>query len=232
MVEAVALIADDDEYFRMAIMGILRETLGFPTVIETGSFDEAVEQLGQIGRVAFAIFDLSMPGIESPVALREIRDNFDVDKLVVISASQSRTDILQSLEAGAHGFVAKGQGIASLKGALQQIVNGEVYVPRALTDLPADARKGMALPPSVGAQTRLPQLTPRQVDVLEMLVEGRSNKEIARALSLGRSTVKVHMAALFRKLGVGNRAAAAAAGARVLPHLSVASGDSAARRHG
>lgn len=220
MSEAVALIADDDEYFRMAISAILKGPLGFSEVIETGSFDEAVERLASAGPVSLAVFDLSMPGIESAAELRSVRDHFDVDKLAVVSASRDRADILQSLEAGAHGFVSKGQGVRDLTDALQQILHGDVYVPRAVTALPPESRKEPASVSSAPMDARLPQMTPRQLAVLEMLVEGKSNKEIARALDLGQSTVKVHLAALFRKLGVTNRASAAVAGARVLPHSS------------
>lgn len=214
-----ALIADDDEYFRMAIKAILKDSLGFHQVIETGSFDEAVEQLEGRGRVALAIFDLSMPGIDSPAALREIRDNFQVDKLAVISASQSRGDMLGSLDAGAHGFVWKGQGVTNLKNALQQIIDGEIYVPSGLADLPSGSITGSGSTPAARPSPSVPQITPRQRDVLEMLVDGAPNKTIARSLNLGQGTIKVHLAALFRKLGVSNRAAAAAAGARLLPHL-------------
>ncbi len=223
MCETVALVADDDEYFRTAISAILRERLGFSKVVETASFDEAVERLESAGQISLAIFDLCMPGIESTAELRSIRDHFDVDKLVVVSASRDRADILQSLDAGAHGFVSKGQGVKDLRDALQQILNGAVYVPRALTALSPESRKQsneLGSAPSARLGARLPQLTPRQRGVLIMLVEGKSNKEIARALNLGRSTVKVHLAALFRKLGVNNRAAAAVAGARLSPHLA------------
>ncbi len=218
MSEAVAVIADDDEYFRTAISAILRERLGFSEVIETGSFDEAVECLASTSPVSLAVFDLSMPGIDSPVELRTIRDHFDVARLAVVSASRDRADILQSLEAGAHGFVSKGQGVKDLTDALQQILDGDVYVPRAVAALPPESRKEAASASFAPTNARPPQMTPRQRDVLEMLVEGKSNKEIARALNLGRSTVKVHLAALFRKLGVTNRASAAVAGARLLPH--------------
>lgn len=214
------MIADDDVYFRMAISAILKETLGFSEVIETGSFDEAVERLASAGPISLAVFDLSMPGIDSPAELRTIRDQFDVDKLAVVSASRDRADILQSLEAGAHGFVSKGQGVKDLTDALQQILDGDVYVPRTVTTLLPETSKEPASASFASTNARPPQMTPRQREVLEMLVEGKSNKEIARGLDLGKSTIKVHLAALFRKLAVTNRASAAVAGARILPHLS------------
>ena len=228
----LALVADDDEYFRLALSAILKR-LGFAEVIETGSFDDAIEQLEKAGELALAIFDLSMPGIAAPASLRVVRESFPVRKLVVVSASTSRSDILRSLEAGAHGFVCKGQGVRELELALGSILRGTVYVPASLAEMSpegdelahrADRRQDegelahrATRRPDEG---ELPRLTPRQQDVLEMLVEGKPNKEIARALELGPGTVKVHLAALFRTLGVNNRAAAAVAGARFLGRLS------------
>lgn len=218
LADRIALAADDDEYFRMALCAVLRQ-LGFISVIETGSFDEAVERLEAQGEIGLAIFDLSMPGIDGPQALRTIRESFPVRKLAVVSASTSRSDILRSLEAGAHGFVSKGQGVKELQSALRQIIQGALYVPPALADL------GQGNVPRL-AEARAPRperpavhLTARQRDVLEMLVQGKANKEIARSLSLGPGTVKVHLAALFRTLGVANRAAAAVAGADLLRRL-------------
>lgn len=213
------LIADDDEYFRMAIKAILREKLKFDRVIETGSFDEAVERLEGEPSIALAIFDLNMPGMDSPAGLRTIRESFPVEKLAVVSASRDREHILQSLEAGAHGFVSKGQGVQDLQSALQQIMEGRIYVPPAVAEIGAGMQEGPRHFVSASAGGQVPRLTPRQLDVLRMLVEGKSNKEIARALELGAGTVKVHMAALFRNLGVTNRAAAAVNGAELLRRM-------------
>lgn len=212
-----ALISDDDEFFRMALAKILDEKLGYTEVVETASFDEAVARLEHLGQVSLAIFDLSMPGLDSPAALRTIRESFDVARLVVVTASRKRSDVLMSLEAGAHGFVSKSQGVGELESALRQILDGTVYVPRTLAELETSQEpSGDGPAPASGREDRLPRLTPRQRQVLDKLVDGKSNKEIARELDLGPGTIKVHLAALFRNLGVANRAAAAVAGARLL----------------
>lgn len=224
----VALVADDDEFFRMALCTVLKQRLGFTKVIETASFDEAVEELEKVGGVSLALFDLSMPGIECPSALRTIRDSFEVERLAVVSASKQRRDILLSLEAGAHGFVSKDQGVDELETALRQILEGGMYVPRILADLEACANGEAGQARGSRPHLKATQLTPRQGDVLELVVQGKSNKEIARALNLGPGTIKVHLAALFRSLGVANRAAAAVAGARLLERLPSSSGESPA----
>ena len=220
----VALIADDDEYFRIALSAILRQ-LGFVEIIEAASFDEALERLETAGSVDLAIFDLSMPGIDDPVALRTVRASFPVRRLAVVSASTQRSDILTSLDAGAHGFVHKGDGVHQLKAALRQIVDGAIYIPASLADL--DRASGEGSTPSEPATPvrRKSRLTPRQWEVAEKLVQGKSNKEIARELDLGPGTVKVHLAALFRALGVSNRASAAVAGAELFRDKSGKQGE-------
>lgn len=215
---ATALVADDDEFFRMAIRSILVDRVGIAEIIETASLDEALERMSDRSDIAIALFDLAMPGMESPQSLATVRELFPKTRVVVVSASQRREDILMALAAGVHGYVPKGLGVEDLAKALQLILEGFVYVPASLPDLPA--RKRASAPgghplASEGVE-RLAALTPRQREVLELIVAGKSNKEIARALGLGEGTVKVHLAALFRNLGVNNRAAAAAAGARLL----------------
>jgi DNA-binding NarL/FixJ family response regulator len=125
---------------------------------------------------------------------------------------------LSALEAGVHGYVPKGLGAQELSAALKMILDGTIYVPPAVADRNA-LSQSEAAPQRQPADVRKPVLevlTPRQRDVLELLVQGDSNKLIARKLGLGEGTVKIHLAALFRNLGVKNRAAAAVAGASLL----------------
>jgi DNA-binding NarL/FixJ family response regulator len=213
-----ALVADDDEFFRMALRSILTSQLGFAEVVETASLDEAVERLSDTESVTLALFDLAMPGMESAASLRAVRECFPDTQAAVVSASTRRVDVLLALEAGAHGYVPKSLGVAELSRALRSITEGVIYVPAFIADLSTTA--GEPDLPLASTMSRNehpePSLTTRQRQVLEHLVAGRSNKEIARALNLGEGTVKVHVAALFRVLGVTSRAAAAAAGARLI----------------
>ena len=213
----IALIADDDEFFRMALATILASKLKFAEVVQAASLDEGVEKLSARNDISLALFDLAMPGMESPANLRAVRDCFETLRVAVVSSSKNRQDILSALEAGVHGYVPKGLGVADLAHALQLIVDGVIYVPPSIADLPAQeqpapSREVAAAPPNAALAT----LTPRQRGVLALLVQGKSNKAIARDLDLGEGTVKVHMAALFRSLGVRTRTAAAVAGGRLL----------------
>src|SRR6266436_2701160 len=93
----VALIADDDEFFRMALSSILTAKLGFAEVVQTASLDEAVEKLSARSNISLALFDLAMPGMESPASLRAVRDCFETLRVAVVSASRNRKDILAAL---------------------------------------------------------------------------------------------------------------------------------------
>ncbi|HXV29648.1 MAG TPA: response regulator transcription factor [Sinorhizobium sp.] len=215
----VALVADDDEFFRIALAAILKNQLGFGQVVETGSLDEAIERLADHDDCCLALFDLTMPGMESAASLGAVREVHPDTKVAVVSASTRRADILAALAAGIHGYVPKSLGAHDLAAALRMILNGAIYVPPSLAGRPAEPEPS---PPAAASREMSPRraiefLTPRQREVLLLLVEGLSNKEIARRLRLGEGTVKIHMAALFRSLRVRNRQEAAAAGARLLP---------------
>lgn len=211
-----AVIADDDPFFRIALSSILRESLGFDEVVQTGSLDEALDVLGSRSEVGLALFDLAMPGMTDAGSLRAVRECFPDLTTVVVSGSQRRDDVLLALQAGVHGFVPKASGVDELVGALTAIVGGWMYVPPFVARIdPAEP----AVSPSVSAAPEAAPhggigLTPRQGQILDLIVAGQSNKTMARTLGVSEGTVKVHVAALLRALGVQNRSAAAAWGAR------------------
>jgi len=212
----IGLIADDDAYFRMAVGAILTRQFSFSEVIEAGSLDEALERLSA-EEVSAALFDLSMPGLGSPANLRAVRECFPQTRVAVISGSNSRRDMLMAFEAGVHGYMLKSLSITELTAALETIFNGGIYAPPSLADLTTLHEPLREMGASEAESEEASPLTPRQQDVLDLLVKGKTNKEIALALGLGEGTVKIHMAAIFRYFGVNNRAAAAVAGARPYP---------------
>ena len=207
------LIADDHEVFRFGLASLLRHSLGVTSVVEAETFADALARLDD-PRVSLAIFDLGMPGLTGPKDLAEVRVRRPEVRVVVLSASEARGDILEALEAGVHGYIVKSERTDSLIERLRYVLSGEIYVPPALADRPSrppekvEIRKPGALP--------LETLSDRQRQVLKGLVEGMSNKEIARSLALSEGTVKMHLAALFRALGASNRAHAAALGKQML----------------
>jgi DNA-binding NarL/FixJ family response regulator len=209
----IALTADSDEFFRITLKSLLVGRLGFQEVIGSGSFDEAIEQLAERADVSLALFDLQMPGLENPMNLQVVREHFPKTRVVVVSGWQRREDIMAALQAGVHGYVPKSLSAAELANALKLILQGSIFVP---TPNPPPETIVELRAPTSSTESRAQLLTPRQRQVLPLLVEGKSNREIARLLNLGDGTVNIQMAALIRNLGAPNRAAAAVVGARLL----------------
>jgi len=210
LVTKTALIVDDDEFFRVALRTVVTSTLGFSEVLEAENFDEAIALLSG-NKIDLAVFDLMMPGMAGAGSLKGVRERFPDLCLVMATASNRREDVLLALQAGVNGYIAKSMGLKELSSALKQIVGGTVYVPASIASLSITGSADEIA--ATAAADLAPTLTPRQKDVLTLIVKGNSNKEIARGLGLGEGTVKVHLAALFRTLGVRSRSAAAAKGA-------------------
>jgi DNA-binding NarL/FixJ family response regulator len=211
-ISGTVLIADDHEIFRFGLAQLLRASMGVKNVIEADSFEEALRQLDDPD-LTLAIFDLGMPGITGPHDLLLVRRRRPEVRVVVLTASEARQDILSALEAGVHGFMIKSERTEVLIGRLRYVASGEIYVPPILAETlaPADAD-----PAGYDGEAGEFTLSDRQRDVLKGLVKGLSNKEIARELGLSEGTVKMHIAALFRALKATNRAHAAALGKHLL----------------
>jgi DNA-binding NarL/FixJ family response regulator len=190
------LIADDHPLVRDALARIVRQLDEGATVDEADSFDTLVE------RVAAAppdllLVDLSMPGMQGVSGVRRLRERFPSLPTVVASGQDDPVTIRAVLATGASGFIPKAEAPERLLQGLRIVVSGGVYVPaRALDDL----HNGTAPLVADGSG-----LTPRQLDVLRLLLKGQPNKLIARELGLTEGTVKIHIAAILRTLQVRNR---------------------------
>jgi DNA-binding NarL/FixJ family response regulator len=212
-----ALIADPDDYFRIALETILKARLGFSVVHQVRTLDEAFDCLIKQPEISLSLFELNLPGVSGATSLTAVRDCFPNVQVAVVSTSVRRQDILMTLDAGVHGYVPKNASPAELTAALKLIVDGIIYVPPSMASTPSLVLEGPVLNAKPIRGAALPDpLTPRQREVLGLLLKGKSNKEIARTLNLGEGTVKVHMAGLFRALGVNTRAAAAVAGTQLM----------------
>lgn len=212
------LLADDHLLFRDGLRRLLAQANENMTFFEASSFDD-VQRLCD-GGTAFdlILLDLGMPGWTGFETLGEIHARLPRALLVVVSGSEKRSDLLAALENGAAGFIPKSSSAKVLLGALQLVLAGGVYLPeqairgdRLLDPSPASPAAGggsgdlEALGPLTGSEA----LTPRQRDVLNRLRDGKSNKQIAHELGLTEGTVKVHVTAILRQLGVRNRTQAA-----------------------
>ena len=198
-----ALIADDHELFRSGLKQLLVDVLDAEEVREAETLDEAIELLTNEGAGDLVLVDLRMPGMSGAEALAALRDGFPDAKVAVVSAVEDRSEIFAALAAGVHGYILKSLPASGIADAIRAVLSGQIYVPPALGRREPGA-VAEAPPPSSE------KLTARQKEVLAELLKGRSSKEIARALEIAEGTVKIHLAAIYRAIGVRTRAEAIA----------------------
>lgn len=214
------LLIDDHPLFRDGLSLLIQHRLdlagdGPVQVLEAGNLDEAVATLQQNQDVRLALLDLGLSEHQGLDTLDEWRGLAPQVPVVVLSADDRPSTIVSAIDRGAAGFIPKSVQARAMQEALQRVLSGGVYVPA----LPQDAVLcNDALPEPDEAVTPDPGtvlgLSGRQVDVLRLLIEGKANKEICRLLTLSESTVKTHLSAIFRKLGVNSRTQAVVAVAR------------------
>jgi len=199
------LIADDHGVFRRGLATLVRDSLDISLILEAEDMPGALGYMSD-DRLVLAVIDLRMPGVSGPNDIGQIREVRPDLPLAVVSGSDDRNDMLACLAAGVHGYILKSAEDNEIVEALNQIMGGQIYAPPELAESSSSSREE-----SVPKAT----LTPRQRDVLDLMVGGKTNKEIARELDLSESTVKIHVAALFRALGVRNRVEAVKAAAEL-----------------
>lgn len=213
---APVIIIDDDEFFRVAIETVLNTRFDVEHIVVCSTAQEALRHLSDGTTFGLGLVDLNMSGIDNKGLLEAIKSAQPAIRLVVLSASRSRKDILMALSAGAQGFINKGLGIGEMEAALQQIASGGVYLPPFTPMLNEGQDDAEPVPDIENPAGTLAVLTPRQLEVLHLLVAGQPNKGIARALDINHSTVKFHLSFIFRILGASNRVEAAILGAKLL----------------
>lgn len=191
---ATFLIADDHAIFRQGLRAVLGRLDPEARVIETESFEAAMALTGTHPELQLIVADLRMPDHDGFTGMRALRKSWPSTPILALSASEQADDVFLALEAGASGYVSKSTSTGRLIEVMQLVMLGGIYVPRDLLD-------GQRAPaPHPGAA-----LTPRQREILALVVEGCSNKEIARRIAIREGTVKAHLAAIMRHFGVNNR---------------------------
>jgi DNA-binding NarL/FixJ family response regulator len=200
-----ALVIDDHALIRDSLRHVLMEELDAEEVLQAETLEVGLDQLSKAaGSIGLIVVDLNMPGESGPESIGALVEAFSEAKVVVVSASEAKEDVMGCLTAGVDGYIPKTLSVPEMVRALRQVLAGAIFVPRALT------RRGVE-PPRPRRPLCTPgveNLTPRQREVLDELLLGRSSKEIARALAVAEGTVKIHLAAIYRALGVRSRAEA------------------------
>jgi DNA-binding NarL/FixJ family response regulator len=195
-----ALLADDHVIFRQGLRALFESIDSSAIFLEADSYTSALDVSKSCDDLTIIVVDLRMPGANGVEGLRSLRKRFPTVPIFVLSASEDADDVFQALQAGAAGYLAKSASAETLIEALRVVLVGGIYVPRSLV-----AVRDLASPGRSGAQDADGKLTPRQFEVLQLLAEGYSNKEIAARLGTSDGTVKAHVSAIMRQLGVRNR---------------------------
>lgn len=204
------LIVDDHAIVREGIAAMLRQA-GPDTQVLQASDGAAGLQLAEVHADLDVVFlDLQMPGVDGMSAVPEFGKRRPELPVIVLSSSEDPGDVRRALALGALGYVPKSALPQTLLSALRLVLAGDIYVPPLMLD--ADGTLPDAVPRSDGARRAV--LTERQLEVLRLLSEGLSNKEIGRVLGLSDKTVKAHITVIFRTLDVVNRTQAASAARR------------------
>lgn len=206
MIDAIRIaIIDDHPLFREGVTRSLTEIGGFEMVGEGATAQDA-ERIVSTVRPDILLLDISMPG-GGLAAVASILAGHPAQKIVMLTVSEANADVTRALNAGVRGYVLKGVGSRGLADILHSVAAGESYLSptlsaRLLSDL-------QSLQPTDGIADRLRQLTERQAEILRLVAEGLSNKEVALRLELQEKTVKHHMTGVLSKLNVRNRTEAA-----------------------
>jgi DNA-binding NarL/FixJ family response regulator len=209
------LLVDDHVLLREALRGALTELEGEAAIFEASDGREAMQFVEQHPDVDLILLDLNLPDRDGFSVLAELRKSHPSISVVVISAQQDRENVVRALDLGAVGFIPKSATRKVILSALQLVFSGGIYIPpQALSRLePPPATPQPAAPGGVrvGQPERPPAspadlgLTERQVDVLALMMQGKSNKAICRMLNLAEPTVKNHVRAILKALNVTNR---------------------------
>ena len=207
------LIVDHHGVYRKGMRALLQQQLPACSILECDSLKAARKEFDPDGRLSLVLVDVDRADT-SLESLRSMRELYPKTKLVAMSATASRACILRSLDSGLFGCIAKTQPDPEILAAIKDVLAGRIHVPLSLSQVDgghgaadaSDGETGFALRMS---HLRAERLTRRQREILPLLAKGMSNKEIARALHIAESTIKIHASAVLRVLGVRNRTQAA-----------------------
>ncbi len=198
------LIADDHALFRQGLAQFMSSRFADLLVTEAGSFYDVMALNARLADFDLILLDLSMPGIDGFAGVAMVRAHAPEVPLVIVSASERREDVVRALDLGVTGYISKSMTGRELMDALAIVLSGDTYLPATLMHA-APALPQIGEKDTFRSHEALRQLSRRQSEVLLLLCEGRSNREIADALRLAEQTVKMHVSNILRLLGARSR---------------------------
>ena len=208
------LVVDDHALFREGLKFLLRELDASLAVDEAGDCAAALERAAA-HRYDLVLLDLNLPGLRGMDALAALRSAIPGAPTVVLSGEDSPELVRSAIRAGAMGFIPKSSTREVLIQALRLVFAGGVYLPPAALDTHTAAAPLAAYAAGGPPDAARLGLTPRQMDVLRCVIQGKPNKSIARELDISEGTVKAHLSAVMQALGARNRTEAVYAAAKL-----------------
>lgn len=219
------LMVDDHALFRDGMRYVLQQLPEEVEIMEAGNFQDGLKLALRHPELDLALLDLNMPGSEGPLSIRYFHQHYPHIPIVVVSGEEGRGYMEKAMNYGAMGFISKSSSASVMLGALNLVLSGGIYIPpemllqhNAITEAPiidkdpemVDRRrrstdKDQEVIDRRSLRTNEYGLTQRQMEVLQHLAAGLSNKEIADVIHLAEGTVKIHVAAVYQTLRVGNR---------------------------
>jgi len=195
------LLVDDHALIRDALRGVLKELAHDATVLEASDCRHAMRLIGEHPDLHLILLDLNLPDRDGFAVLADLRKRYATISVVVLSAFQDRDNVLRALDLGALGFIPKSSAREVMVNALRLVMSGGTYIPpEALAR--AEAKEAALGRPVTPAELGL---TERQMEVLALVMKGKSNKAISRILDVAEPTVKHHITAILKALKVTNR---------------------------
>lgn len=191
------LIADDHPLFREAITLVIRQLQPTISVLETDSLKGLFDHLREHRLLRLILLDLSLVDAKGMEGLVQIKTQYPTLPVVIVSASNDTQVIRKAMDCGAGGFISKTESMSSISKALNDVLSGQIWLPKFFQDAPE--------PVEDDKTPDFSELTPTQLKVLLHMRDGENNKTIANALFITEATVKAHVTAIFRKLHVRNR---------------------------
>ncbi|NQU62349.1 MAG: response regulator transcription factor [Rhodospirillales bacterium] len=192
------LLADDHALFRDGLRHVLSSFNPDIRIVEAADYPDALALANSEKDIHLALVDLAMPGMERFSGLAALCDRLGDIPVVVVSANEDNNDVRRALGCGVAGYIPKALDSEVIRTALGRVLAGETYLPPSMVGWDKETEPVPKVKPP-------PRLTPRQRDVLGFIAQGYSNKKIATELNLAEGTVKLHVAALLKALGVNNR---------------------------
>ena len=204
------LVAEDHALVRDGISSLL-EAAGFEVVGQAGDGIEALEAIDQL-LPDLVLMDISMPGMDGLEALRQIKAAYPTVKVVMLTVSEEDEDLFAALRGGADGYLLKSLDTSSFVESLRKLEGGDKAIdPSAVSRIV----EGYVELSRGSPQTEKDVLTPREIELLDLVAAGLSNKAIAQKLSVSENTVKYHIRQILHKLAVQNRTEAVTSAIRL-----------------